>query len=123
MIFLSIKNKLLHLVKKPEVLEALNNPISTKKKRLEEIKVHISDKQFERLSSIRFRAIEDFILNKAHEYEGKIFHEMCILSVTPELISELRWANHKYNIGEEPKNILGKTFTYNDYPRSSGYNT
>ena len=102
-------------------LEVLNNPISTKKKRLEEIKVHISSKQFDRLSSIRFRGIEDFVLNKARKYEGNIFHEMCILSVTPELISELRWANHKYNMRKEPKNILGKTFTYDDYPRSSGY--
>ncbi len=71
----------------------------------------IDKEQFERLSSMKFKGMVSFKLNSAHMYEGRIFHEMCRYGVTPDMLSELRWVNHKYKNGEFPvrglvKNIL-----------------
>lgn len=76
------------------------SPALTYKDVFAEIEMQISKEQFERLKTVRFKEKRHFELNAAHTYEATILHEMCNYSVTPERISELIWANHKYNNGE-----------------------
>ena len=78
------------------------SPALTRDDVLAKIRMQIGGaEQFERLSSIRFKGKRHFEKNNAYPYEAEIFHDMCNYSVTPDRISELLWANAKYNNGEE----------------------
>lgn len=86
-------------------------PEFNRKEVLSEIKVQISEEQFERLETVKFNGNTHFELNDAYTYEATIFHELCKYSITPERISNLIWANHKYNNGEEAVTPRCEQFT------------
>lgn len=82
------------------------SPVLTRMDVIDQLRGTITSEQIDRLLTMEFKGKRHFKLNKAHAYEGTLFHEMCNYSVTQYRMYDMLWANCEYKKGRDPSGPL-----------------